>query len=171
MNSLRAIHDATVAGDLARLRAAFGNDAAFPNVRDECGDTCLSYAILFGPLELVRTLLTLGADPNYDDPGGVPALLSAVDREAPDRYEVLELLLAAGADITRRGLNDYTALHYAACHDDVAAVELLLRHGADPAAATRIDDYATAAEQAERLGHHAGAAAVRRWQEAHPWPS
>jgi ankyrin repeat protein len=135
-------------------------------VRDECGQSCLDLAIYHGPLSLMRALLELGADPNYADAGGFPSLFAAIDRATPDRHEVLALLLAAGADVNQRGFNDYTALHQAACRDDMAAVELLLRHGADPDARTRIDHYATPLEEAERFGHAAGADALRRWLAA-----
>jgi ankyrin repeat protein len=162
MTSMLAIHDATVAGDLGRLRRAFGDAADFPNARDECGQTCLDHAICHGPASLVRALLDLGADPNYLDPGGFPALFAAIDRAAPDRHEVLAMLLAAGASVEQRGSNDYTPLHYAACRDDAVAVEILLRGGADSDARTRIDDYATPLEAAERFGHDIGADALRR---------
>src|SRR4051812_616835 len=157
-----ALAAAIVAGDVPVLRAAFGNDPAFPNVRDECGQTLLDHAIYRGPLSLVRSLIELGADPNYADPGGFPSLFAACDRAAADRHEVMALLLAAGASVQQRGMNDYTALHHAACRNDGSAVELLLAHGADPEARTRIDDYATPLEEAERFGHRAGADAVRR---------
>lgn len=170
MRGALAIHEATVAGDLDRLREAFGNPDDFPNSRDECGEPCLDHAIYHGPLSLVRALLELGADPNYADAGGFPSLFAAIDRAAPDRHQVLELLLAAGADVQQRGFNDYTALHQAACRDDAAAVEILLRHGADPKARTRIDDYATPLEEAELFGHAVGAAALRRWLESRTPP-
>jgi ankyrin repeat protein len=161
-DDLLAIEAAAVAGDVNRLRAAFGDPADFPNVRDECGETCLEYAIYRGPVSLVRELLALGADVNYQEHAGFPSLFAAIDRQAPDRHEVLALLIAAGADVQQRGVNDYTALHYAASRDDALAVELLLRHGADPAAKTRIDHYATPLEEAVRFGHAEGAAALRR---------
>jgi uncharacterized protein len=153
---------AVVAGDVDALRAAFGEDPAFPNVRDECGQWALDHAIYRGPLSLVRALLSLGADPNYIDDGGFPSLFAAVDRAGPDRHEVLSMLLAAGADVEQRGMNDYTALHHAACRDDARAVELLLNHGADPSARTRIDHWATPLEEAEQFGHREGAEALRR---------
>jgi ankyrin repeat protein len=112
---------------------------------------------------LVRALLDLGADPNAEDDAGFPTLFAAIDRTASDRAEVLAMLLAAGADVGQRGVNDYTPLHYAACREDVASVELLLAHGADPFAKTRIDQYAAPAEEAEFLGYVVGAAAIRRW--------
>lgn len=162
-DDLLAIETAAAAGDVVALRAAFGNPEGFPNVRDACGETCLEHAIYHGPVPLVRALLALGADPNYQEHGGFPSLFAAIDRRAPDRYEVMTLLIAAGADVQQRGVNDYTALHHAACRDDAAAVELLLRHGADAAARTRIDNYATPLEEAERFGHAIGAAALRGW--------
>lgn len=166
MNKLLAIEQATVAGDVSGLRAAFGNPSDFPNVQDECGQSCLDHAIYRGPVALIRALLDLGADPDYPDSGGFPSLFAAIDREAPDRHEVLELLITAGANVQQRGVNDYTALHYAACRDDAAAVEMLLRYGADPGAATRIDHYATPLEECELFGHAIGAAALRRWNAA-----
>jgi ankyrin repeat protein len=157
------IEAAVVSGDVDALRDMFGGDPAFPNVRDECGQTVLDHAIYRGPPALVRALLDLGADPNYADAGGFPSLFAAVDRATDDRYEVLALLLAAGASVAQRGTNDYTPLHYAACRDDARAVELLLRHGADRSARTRIDHYATPLEEAEQFGHRLGAEALRRF--------
>lgn len=166
MNQLLAIEQATVAGDVSALRAAFGNPSDFPNVQDELGQSCLGHAICRGPVALVRVLLDLGADPDYPDAEGFPSLFAAIDRSAPDRHEVLELLLTAGANVQQRGVSDCTALHYAACRNDAAAVEILLRYGADPDARTRIDQYATPLEEAELLGFAIGAAALRRWKEA-----
>lgn len=170
MSQVRAIEAATVAGDMDALRKAFGDAGDFPNVRDECGETCLEYAIYQGPVSLVRALLELGADPNYGDHDGFPSLFAAIDRPASDRHEVLALLLAAGANVQERGTNDYTPLHYAACRDDAVAVEMLLSHGADPDAATRIDNYGTPLQEAERFGHTIGAAALRRLMAARAAP-
>jgi ankyrin repeat protein len=163
MNQLRAINAAIVAGDLDGLRSAYGDPDDFPNTRDECGRSCLDHAIYDGPIALIRALLDLGADPNYRDSGGDTALFAAIERAAPDYHEVLALLLATGANVQLRGINDYTALHLAACRDDAVSVELLLRHGADPDARTRIDDYATPLEEAELRGYAVGAAALRKW--------
>jgi len=161
-SNLVALERAIVSGDVRALRAAFGDDPAFPNVRDECGQPPLDHAIYRGPLSLVRTLIELGADPNYADNGGFPSLFAACDRAASDRIDVMALLLSAGASVEQRGTNDYTALHHAACRDDAEAVALLLAHGADPAARTRIDSYNTPLEEAEQFGHRAGADALRR---------
>jgi ankyrin repeat protein len=163
MRNWSAIEEAIVAGDMDRLRDAYGPADDFPNAPDECGQTCLSHAIYRGPIALIQALLDFGANLGYGDADGFPPIFEAIDRAAPDRHEVLALLLAAGANVEQRGINDYTALHYAACRDDATAVEMLLRHGADPHARTRIDHYATPLEEAERFGHVVAAVALRTW--------
>jgi hypothetical protein len=163
LDAIDPAHQALLAGDLPAWRRALGDPSDFPQTRDECGTTCLEMAIHHGPVSLVAELIELGADVNYDEHAGFPSLFAAIDRQAPGRVEVVRLLLAAGADVQQRGMNDYTALHYAAARDDAFVVELLLEHGADHAARTRIDHLATPLEEADRHGHTAGAAAIRDW--------
>lgn len=50
--------------------------------------------------------------------------------------------------------NDWAALHMAVAESNVAAVELLLRAGADPRLRTRIDECETPREMAEKVGLH-----------------
>ena len=159
-----AIHEAYRRGNLERLRALLGDPPDFPNCRgpEGVGGIILEYAIYHSPLGFVRRLLGLGADPNYPDHAGFPSLIAALSAARPDRYALIELLLAAGADIQARGVNDWTPLHYAAATDDVQAIELLLAHGADPNARTRIDDRATPLEEAEILGRTAAARLLRK---------
>jgi len=79
-----------------------------------------------------------------------------------ERFTDPRNLLAHGADIGQRGINDWTPLHWAVANDDAAAVALLLAHGADPDARTRVDECATPLEEAEHLGKTAAAEALRR---------
>jgi ankyrin repeat protein len=149
------LHEAYERGDLETLRRLLGNPQDFPNCRGPVGggEIILEYAIYHSPLSFIRTLLEMGADPNYGDRAGFPSLIAALSAEGrPDRHEILELLLAYGADIRQRGINDYTPLHYAANIEDIAAMELLIAHGADLDARTNIDDYATPLEEMEILG-------------------
>ena len=148
-------------GDLHALEAALGNPPEFPNAPMPAvlGGSCLQYAIYHSPLTFIRELLELGADPNYDDGDGFPSLIAALSsapssqhRGRDDSHAIIELLLSYGADVNQRGMNDHTPLHYAASTDDVRAVDILLAHGADTGARTRIDDYETPLELAVRYG-------------------
>jgi ankyrin repeat protein len=163
MSDAIAIHEAYKRGDLEALKTLLGNAPAFPNCRGPrgVGEIILEYAIYWSPLAFVRTLLELGADPNYQDHAGFPSLIAALSAKRPDRHDMIELLLSFGANIEERGVNDYTPLHYAASLDDPPAIALLLRHGANPAARTTIDDYETPLELAERYGKVQAAAALR----------
>ncbi|GJN70066.1 hypothetical protein PLICBS_004118 [Purpureocillium lilacinum] len=83
-------------------------------------------------LDIVRTLLDAGADPNRVTSSdchcyGFP-LLYAVRRA--DR-EVVELLLNRGAQVNLRHETVYTALQVAATHKDGDLVDVLLGRGAD----------------------------------------
>ena len=62
-------------------------------------------------------------------------------------------------------INDWTALHMALAENNVAAVELLLKAGADPCVPTRIDDCETPREMAERAGLHEITALIAAYQE------
>jgi ankyrin repeat protein len=148
-------------GDLPAARRAIGDPDEWPNCVDPyMGTPVLQVALGWGSLATVRELLAAGADPNFqplDD--GFPSLIDVLHHRLSDRpelphhddgHDVLALLLAHGADVHRRGINDWTALHFAAAADDPVAVRMLLDAGADPDARTRIDDFETPLEIAER---------------------
>lgn len=65
--------------------------------------------------------------PNYRDEGGLTALMRAVDR---NQREVVEVLVAAGADLDTKDEEGQTALHYAAYCDHVEMAGLLVMYGA-----------------------------------------
>jgi hypothetical protein len=155
------IHDAFQRGDLAALRAAVGDDALIPNGRlgDGIG-TCLVYAIYHSPLDFLRQLLELGADPNVPVDDGFPTLIAAIGsanvaRGAAARSdvdEIVTLLLRAGADPHQRAINDYTPLHMAVAERQPIAAYGLLQHGADPELRTRIEDRVSAIDMASAAG-------------------
>ena len=160
-----AIHDAYLRGDLEALKTLLGHPPDFPNCKGPpgAGEIILEYAIYHSPLAFIRELLELGADPNYGDHAGFPSLIAALScRDRPDRYEILALLLSFGADVQQHGHNDYTPLHYAAGLEDIRAMEILLAHGADLDARTRIDDCATPLEEMEILGREESVAFLRK---------
>jgi uncharacterized protein len=146
-------------GDLAELQTAVEDPVSVPNGPMPLSiGHCLEYAIYHSPLAFIRTLLEIGADPNPTDHSGFPRLIAALacSRARPgspgrgDVLAVMELLLAFGADPNQRGLNDYTPLHMAVSEHNLPVIELVLAAGADPRLRTRIDDYETPREMAEK---------------------
>jgi len=160
--SFLRVHAAFVAGDLEALRQAIDDPAQLPNgwIGDAVGSS-LVYAIYHSPVAFIRTLLEMGADANAPAADGFPPLIAALSAaidvrgaaRRPDVDEVLRLLLSFGADPNQRGINDYTALHMAVATRHPLAVQLLLERGADPALATRIDDYETPLQLAKTSGY------------------
>lgn len=147
------VHEAFQKGDLEGLKALLGDPADFPNSPSPSVaiGNFLEYAIYHSPLAFVRTLLELGADIDYEH-SGFPCLIAVLSTDREDREALIELLLSYGADIEQRGINDHTPLHYAVWSRNWQAVKVLLAHGADPCARTRIDDCTTPLEDAERIG-------------------
>jgi ankyrin repeat protein len=165
----KAINSAYRRGDLAAVLSALGDPPDFPNCLHPfdagVGDRPLEYAIYHSPPAFIRTLLECGADPNYQSAGGFPALIAAISTKRDERHEIVAMLLSFGADLQQRGINDWTPLHYAVARRDVKGIEILLAHGADPDARTRIDDCTTALEDANAIGL---GEAVRALLEGHP---
>jgi len=150
-------------GDLEALRAAVDDPAMVPNgVMPLAIGSCLVYAIYHSPLNFIHTLLKIGADPNAPAGDGFPPLIAALSctrtvpgsRRRMDVEEILGLLLTFGADPNQRGINDYTPLHMAVAERNATAIEILLKHGADPELRTRIDELQTPKEMAVANGWH-----------------
>jgi uncharacterized protein len=164
--AFEAIDDAYRNGDLAALLKVLGDPADFPNRPHPCGlgsdGLPLEYAIYWSPILFIQILLEHRADPNYPGSDGFPSLIAALSTDRADKLEIVRLLLAHGADVQQRGVNDWTPLHYAASRDDATAVELLLAHGADPDARTRIDDCATPLEEADKFGRRRALEALKK---------
>ena len=124
----------------------------FPKGRDSyLGRSWIRHAVDCGSIASIEWMLSKGVDLASDDNEGYTPLHSALERPESDRYAVVELLLKRGAPIDAHGINDWTPLHMAAVREDIKALELLLRFGADPTVRTRIDHYATPLEEARNL--------------------
>jgi ankyrin repeat protein len=157
--TFRRIDAAFRSGNLSGLRAAVDDPASVPNGPMPLTiGPCLVYAIYHSPVPFIRELLAIGADPNPAVNDGFPPLIAALSCSRPqpgspgrnDTLEIVKLLLAFHADPNQRGINDYTPLHMAVSERHLPAIEALLRAGADPRIPTRIDDYETPLEMAER---------------------
>jgi ankyrin repeat protein len=104
-------------------------------VADSRGTTPLCYAIMVQGIDgrqIVELLLDQGADVDGKDCGSQVPLGQAAFAARPD---MAQILLRHGASVARRGVNDWTPLHWAAAHPDgVELVSMLLQAGADPRA-------------------------------------
>lgn len=88
-----------------------------------------------GDAESTRLFLDAGYDPDMKDSRGNPLLTIAVRAQFP---EIVSILLEAGADVNRlSGDRGYSPLMDAAQKGDLAVVEILLSHGADPNLSSR----------------------------------
>lgn len=94
-----------------------------------------------GRTDVVRLLLTAGADPNAKDHAGQTALMEATE-EANGDAEIVKMLIAAGAKVDARNEFQQTALIEATLRFSVESVNELLKNGADVNAAQ--DDGKTA---------------------------
>ena len=161
------------AGDLAALRATVDEPQVVPNgpMPPAIGN-CLEYAIYHSPLRFIRELLEIGADTNPGEHTGFPPLIAALSctqsqagsSARTDIQDILKLLLSFGADPNQRGINDYTPLHMAVSESNLPAIGLLLEAGASPHLRTRIDDFETPYEMAEKAGFDEIAALLAEYE-------
>jgi uncharacterized protein len=114
------------------------------------GFTPLHLASFFGHVEIARTLIAGGADPEAvaQNPMRVQPLHSAA---ATKQLAIARLLVEAGADVNEPQERGFTPLHAAAQNGDVELARLLIERGADPALAT--DDGRRAADLANERGN------------------
>jgi ankyrin repeat protein len=142
------VFEAAAAGDAARVREIVGKDRAQANATAPDGYSPLGLAAFFKRREVVRFLLESGADPRpASQQGGFTPLHSAVATDAGNvDIEIVRMLLDKGADPNAKSQSGSTPLHTVAFTGDRASLDLLLKHGADPA--IKNNDRKTAADVA-----------------------
>ncbi|NXW80580.1 NFKB1 factor, partial [Hirundo rustica] len=123
-----ALFDYAVTGDVKMLLAAQRHLTA---VQDENGDNVLHLAIIHLHTELVKNLLEVMPDLNYNsiinmrnDLYQTPLHLAVITKQA----KVVEDLLRAGADVSLLDRHGNSVLHLAATEGDDKILSLLLRH-------------------------------------------
>ena len=125
---------ALVSGDLEALERQL--EGAYPDdVRiHPTGEVLIHYAIGLATVEVIQRLIELGADVNYAANDGFPALVNAIHHydHTEERRDVVCVLIDAGADLERVGVNGYRPIHCAAMTEDSQLVRRLLDAGADP---------------------------------------
>jgi len=96
---------------------------------DPAAESPIVQAIQGNDVATIRDLLAKGADPNAKDKQGVPLLLLALDKGAPD---IPRALLDRGARMDVRDSEGETPLLHAVLNSDTATARLLLDYHADP---------------------------------------
>ena len=136
-NRLGPLFQAINEKDCAKIKEALNNGCnpdennlyAYPS-------TPLSYAIKEGDIYVVQLLLEKGADPNIKANGGIPLNLAIFRGDT----SILICLLENGADVSlEKGTEPpMQPIQYATGRQsaDKAIIEILLRYGADPNAAS-----------------------------------
>jgi ankyrin repeat protein len=151
------IHDAAKAGDLAKVKALLKENPELVLSKDKAGFTSLHWAAYKGYKNLAELLLANKADVNARDNDGWKPLHMAVHKDmavlllannadintTDNHYkrtplhqaassgakDVVELLIAKGADVNAKANNGETPLHRAAEGGRKDAAKLLLAHG------------------------------------------
>jgi ankyrin repeat protein len=138
----KALERASLSGDLENIKLLLKNGA-----EPSAG---LSQAVTFGHSDLVRTLITAGANAKMTESTGINLLHWATIANRP---KVIPVLAEAGVPINAMDEFHYTPLMYAATIDfgDARVLKALLKAGADPK--IRNDEGRTALEQARYYRH------------------
>ena len=140
-------------GDVTKLEELAALDESFPDGVDSfLGRRWIITAIdVVAPLRTIDWMLSRGVDLTFRDGEGYTPLLAAIESRRPNRIELLGRLLAAGAPVNKKGINDWTPAHMAAARDDVEVLKVLVAAGADLTIRTDIDQCATPLEEAKSL--------------------
>ena len=100
------------------------------NLRDKRGGTPIIHAVHSGIAGIIMALVEAGCNVNHVDDFGMRALDYAI--KLGGRYEVINVLLGAGANVDHAMPDTYTYLMSAVSNNDSRLVQLLLDHKADP---------------------------------------
>lgn len=123
--------DALQRGDIDAIKERALSDPTYLDQRDLYGNTPLMTAVSADSIQLVEFLLQQNANPNDDVDDGYTCLLTAIESDNDESIAIVQLLLAAGADVHTIGINGWTPLHMAASHGHVEKCRLLIDAGAD----------------------------------------
>ena len=124
------IHEAVGEGNLDRTRALIEADPSLLESKDDGGNTPLHQACMGKQMAIANYLLNQGANVNARNNYGFTPFLHASAGRIPD-IEMMEALLAKGADINAKLDRGLTALHFSAMSGNLPAIKFLVERGVD----------------------------------------
>ena len=89
----------------------------------------LCVAVEHGNVSVIQYLVDCNIDVNITNGKGFSPLILACKSRKRDNSDIIKLLLSKGADAYQRTVEGYTAMHYAACSNNIGHIETLIFHG------------------------------------------
>lgn len=127
------LRDAAAFGMLPLMNVLLAAGAD-PNAPDQYGFTPLHMAAELRQKEAVRRLILAGANVHAESSEAMgrreSILGAAMKHTESDPADIVQLLIAAGADVNRPDAIGMTPLHRAALHGHAESIKLLIAHGA-----------------------------------------
>ena len=123
--AIRAIHNQ----DLNDLRSIINKNKAILNdIEDSKGNTLLNVAVIEGHIEIVKYLVSDGADLNQQDSSEETPLIIAIKE---GKLDLIAYFLSQDADVNVKVYFNDTPLHKAVDKGDLEIVKLVVTNGAD----------------------------------------
>lgn len=123
------LHIAALNKDFNQVYSLIKNEGVDIDTPAQNGMTVLLIAALYGEEQAVRTLLSMGANPNKQDLMNTTPLIQVV---VIQNEVMVKLLIQSGADVNQLTEDDTTALTQACFLPNNSIIQMLLDAGADP---------------------------------------
>jgi len=123
----KTIHEAAAKGDLADIKRHLQKGADV-NIKDDNDWTPLLYSAFYGKQDVVKFLISKGADVNVTSRNtGWTPLHVAADK---GHLEVVKILVSAGANVNAKDILGMTPIRSALGDSHKDVIEFLKQHGA-----------------------------------------
>jgi ankyrin repeat protein/8-oxo-dGTP pyrophosphatase MutT (NUDIX family) len=155
------VFEAAAVGDVARLAALVAECPDRVSAHTGDGWTPLHLAAHFGETAAAILLLDLGADPRARSTNALDNTALHAGLAGTAGLEIVDRLLAAGADVNAVDGGGFAPLHLAAGRGELTLVTRLLLRGADTSMLTR--DGRTPGSVARARGHEPTARFLETW--------
>jgi ankyrin repeat protein/8-oxo-dGTP pyrophosphatase MutT (NUDIX family) len=153
--------EAAAAGDITRLAALLSETPGLVSAHAVDGWTPLHLAAHFGETPAAMLLLAHGADPRARSRNTLENTSLHAGLAGTAGLDLVDRLLAAGAEVNAAAAGGHTPLHLAAGRGELSVLTRLLLRGADVSARTA--DGQTPAAVARARGHEPAARFLETW--------